>query len=71
MVRIVNDCVGCYELGLHCMPNCNKRYTEVHYCDRCDEEIQEEDIFVIDGEEICYECRLEMLEEEECLECCI
>lgn len=74
MIIIENHCVGCTELGLHCIPSCENREVEVHYCDRCGEEMALDDIFEVDGEEICYDCRLEMLaeeEEEEVLECCI
>ena len=74
MIRIENNCVGCTELGLHCMPGCTKRAEEAYYCDRCGEEVDPGDLFDVDGEAICFECRLEMLneeEEEEYLECCV
>ena len=75
MIRIENHCVGCTDFGLHCLgSSCPNRDVEVHTCDRCGEEVELDDIFEVDGEEICYDCRLEMLaaeEEEEILECCV
>lgn len=52
MIQIENHCVGC---GLPCMGNaCPHRNVEVHYCDRCEEEIEE--IYLVDEEELCDEC---------------
>ena len=34
--------------------SCPLRKVEVHYCDKCDEEIDE--IYDVDGEELCEEC---------------
>lgn len=35
-VKIVNKCVGCTDVGLHCIgSSCPNRNIEVHYCDRC------------------------------------
>lgn len=56
MVKIENHCVGCTDLGLHCLgsvcPNIN---VEVHYCDKCGSELGE-DFEMADGEELCENC---------------
>ena len=40
MVKIENWCVGCRDIGLPCMGNaCPNRHVEVHYCDKCGEEL--------------------------------
>lgn len=58
MIRIENHCVGCPpEIG--CFGSaCPYKNVEVHYCDRCDEELHE--IYEVDGEELCEHCLKEM-----------
>lgn len=38
--------------------SCSLRRVKVHYCDHCDSEIEE--IYVVDGEELCEECLKKM-----------
>lgn len=65
MRKTENHCVGCAGIGLRCLGwGCSNRDVEVCYCDRCGEEVDADDIREIDGEEICYDCRLEMSEEK-------
>ena len=60
MVKIENHCVDC---GLPCLGKaCPNREVEVHYCDKCGEEL--EDIFEVDGEELCEECLKDMFMKE-------
>lgn len=55
MVRIENHCCSCAVPGYPCLGNlCDLRHVEVHYCDVCDEELDE--IYDVDGEELCEEC---------------
>ena len=55
MVRIENHCCDCAVPGYPCRGNsCSLRHVEVHYCDNCDEELDE--IYDVDGEELCEEC---------------
>ena len=55
MMRIEDHCVGCTDLGLHCIgPHCRNANVEVHYCDECGSEL--EDIYEVDGEELCEYC---------------
>jgi hypothetical protein len=63
MVKIENHCVGCTDLGLHCIgSHCRNRNVEVHYCDRCGGEIPDGDINEVDGCEYCDDCYDELYE---------
>ena len=55
MVKIENHCVDC---GLPCLgDSCRNRNVEVHYCDKCDEELPHDGIYETDdGEELCESC---------------
>ena len=60
MTRIENHCIDC---GLHCLgPACRYRNVEVHYCDKCHEELDE--IYEVDGEELCESCLKKMFKKE-------
>lgn len=64
MIRFENQCLGCEDLGMHCLgAACGRRRVEVHYCDRCGEELG--DIYEVDGEELCGDCAGIGLEDEE------
>ena len=64
MVRRESHCVGCAVPGYPCLgSSCPNLKVEVHYCDHCDEEIEE--IFVVDGEELCEECLKNMFRKTE------
>ena len=40
MIKIENWCVGCRDIGLPCIgQSCPNRHVEVHYCDKCGEEL--------------------------------
>ena len=55
MEKIVNECVGCRDLGLHCMGSaCPNRNVTRFFCDRCQDEITV--IYDYDGEELCEDC---------------
>ena len=65
MVRIENHCCQCAVPGYPCLGNlCVLRNVEVHYCDNCDEEIIEDEIYEVDGEELCEECLKERFRKE-------
>lgn len=52
MLRIENHCVDC---GIHCLGSiCPNRKVEVHYCDKCGEELEE--IYEVECEELCEDC---------------
>ena len=55
MIRIENHCCDCAVPGYPCIGSaCPNRNVEVYYCDKCGEEL--EDIYEVDGEELCEEC---------------
>jgi hypothetical protein len=59
MVRIENHCCDCATPGYPCRgEHCNLTKVEVNYCDHCDEEMDE--IYDVDGEELCEDCLKEM-----------
>ena len=60
MQRIVNECVGCRELGLYCLGStCPNRNVIHYYCDHCG---KEEKLYHYDNEELCEECLLKNFE---------
>lgn len=68
MVKIENHCCGCAVPGYPCRgSHCPNRRVKVHYCDRCGEELGDEDeIFVSeDGRELCDCCRDELYDDME------
>ena len=68
MKRIENHCVGCADVGLHCLGrSCPNRNVEVHYCDICGWEIGDE-IYGTHGEELCEECYAERYPDESATE---
>lgn len=65
MVKIENHCCDCAVPGYPCLGTaCSLRNVEVHYCDKCGEEI-EDDIYEVDGEELCEDCLKEMFRRKE------
>lgn len=55
MVREENHCCDCAVPGYPCRGSlCPNRHVEVHYCDKCGCEL--EDIYEVDGEELCEDC---------------
>ena len=60
MIRYENHCCECAVPGYPCRGSfCPNRNVPVYYCDKCGEEI-EDDIYEVDGEELCEECLKEM-----------
>lgn len=60
MIKIENHCVGCTDIGLHCIGSaCSYRRVEVIYCDKCRNEIGYDEDYVEEGDEHyhtdCYE----------------
>lgn len=55
MLRIENHCCDCAVPGYPCLgSSCPNRRVEVHYCDRCGDEL--ESILEFEGEELCNSC---------------
>ena len=63
MVRIEDHCCKCDTPNYPCLgASCPRRHTEVHYCDKCGEEI--DDIYEVDCEELCEFCLKEKFKKE-------
>ena len=60
MIRYENECVGCPpEMG--CLgSSCPNRNVPHRYCDKCGEEIYEDEIYDVEGEELCLDCLCKM-----------
>ena len=55
MKKIVNECCGCATPGYPCRGSaCPLAKVEVHYCDKCSDELDE--IYDVRGEELCEDC---------------
>jgi hypothetical protein len=63
MKRIENHCCDCAAPGYPCLGSiCPNRNVEVHYCDKCGEELEE--IYEVEGEELCEDCLKERFRKE-------
>lgn len=60
MIVYENDCCSCAVPGYPCTGK-HKHVPHLH-CDRCDADVEE--VYDVDGEDICEECLLEMYEKK-------
>ena len=59
MIKYENLCCDCATENYPCRGAlCPLRKVPVHYCDECEEELDE--VYEVDGEELCEECLKEM-----------
>ena len=64
MTVIENHCCDCAVPGYPCRgSSCPNRHVEVHYCDRCEREIDNINISEVNGDELCDDCFEEETEE--------
>lgn len=64
MKRIENHCRGCATDGYPCLGSaCSFTRVEVYYCDKCGDELEE--IYDVDGEELCEYCLKEKFRRNE------
>lgn len=62
--KIENHCCDCATPGYPCRGSaCPLTHVEVHYCDKCGDEIDE--IYDVEDEELCEYCLLEMFRRNE------
>ena len=55
MKKIENHCCDCATEGYPCLgSSCPNKNVEVYYCDKCGDQL--EDIYDVDGEELCESC---------------
>jgi hypothetical protein len=56
-----NHCCDCASPGYPCLGDtCPLIDVPVHYCDKCGEELPADEIYEVDGEELCEECLKDM-----------
>lgn len=61
MVKYRNECCDCASEGYPCLgESCPNRNVRVLVCDQCGSEV--EDLYWLDGEQLCCDCVLENLE---------
>jgi hypothetical protein len=64
MVVVEDQCCDCAAPGYPCRGSlCPNRHVEVHYCDHCGYEIEDE-VHEVDGEEFCSGCYEKLFENE-------
>lgn len=64
MVKYENLCCDCATDGYRCLGKyCPRQNVEIHYCDHCGDELDE--IYDVDGEELCDYCLKEMFRRNE------
>lgn len=64
MIKYEDRCVQCTTVGLPCLGNaCSNKNVPVLYCDRCEDEIEDEG-YEVDGEDLCEYCLKEMFRKE-------
>ena len=58
MMQYEDQCCGCSADGFPCQGlSCPSHHVLVYYCDQCGDEIGTfDDLYEVDGEEICEEC---------------
>ena len=67
-VKIENECVGCTDVGLHCIgSSCPNRRVERYYCDRCGAECSP-DNGGFGFDDLCEDCYEVMSREDEDIE---
>ena len=61
MKIIQNECCDCASGGYHCIgAACALRKVAHFYCDRCREEVNQEELYDYLGRELCAECLLDV-----------
>jgi len=59
MKRIENDCCGCAVTAYPCRGNnCPLKNADHYYCDCCKNEVNKEDLYEYEGQELCNDCLL-------------
>lgn len=65
MVKTESHCVGCTSLGMRCIgDSCPNRDVSHYYCDKCGDELTYDEIYDVDGEELCEFCLKQMFKRE-------
>ena len=65
--EIDNDCVGCPQGCVHCGRDVDRK---IYFCDKCGTTIDYgENLYIYDGEELCWECYKAKFNEKLCDDC--
>ena len=56
MKRIVDECCDCAVPSYPCNDSCPLRAVERYFCDECDEEVDLDELYEVDGEDLCIDC---------------
>jgi len=57
MVKIENDCVGCSVPAYPCLGSaCPYRNVKHYYCDNCNDEVEEGELYQYGNEQLCLDC---------------
>jgi hypothetical protein len=57
MIEYENRCCGCATPGYPCLGSaCDLRRVPVYYCDGCGIELDEDEIYEVDDDDLCEEC---------------
>lgn len=65
MLKHEDRCCDCDAPGYPCRGiGCPNRVVVVYYCDHCDEEIEDGEVYSVDGEDLCEECLKRMFKKE-------
>lgn len=61
MKRIENDCCDCAVPAYPCLGDaCSLTHAPHYYCDKCGEEINPDDVYRVDDQDLCEECLKDM-----------
>ena len=64
MIKYEDECCGCATESYPCLGSaCSNRNVPHFYCDKCGEDVEE--LYKVDGEELCKECLLNNFEKVE------
>lgn len=63
MIRYENQCCDCNAALYPCIGEmCSRRHVKIYECDNCSEEVEAEELYNFDGEQLCIDCIRERLE---------
>ena len=66
MRKITNECCACASPGYPCLGDSCSLLNVLHiFCDKCKDEITDDDFFIYDDLEICENCIIDLLVEKE------
>ena len=64
VIKYENECCGCATESYPCLGSaCPNRHVPHFYCDKCGEDVEE--LYKVDGEELCEECLKDNFEKVE------